>query len=46
MSETARKKTPSASSAKKPRAPRKPARDPYDFPEDDFKRPAPKKKAV
>ena len=45
MSETARKKTPSASSAKKPRAPRKPARDPYDFPEDDFKRPAPKKKA-
>lgn len=45
MSETARKKTPSASSAKKPRAPRKPARDPYDFPEDDFKRPAPKKNA-
>ena len=45
MSETARKKTSSASPTKKPRAPRKPTRDPYDFPEDDFKRPAPKKKA-
>ena len=45
MSETARKKTGPASSGRKPRAPKKPARDPYDFPEDDFKRPTPKKKA-